>query len=107
MQFLFITLKIISMETATLTKSNGKAAMAHLNPEHILQIGMGFWASKTLLAAIKFNLFTVLGSGPLKAGDIRKKLGLHERSLYDFLDALVSLGYLKREGIYETAVYSN
>jgi precorrin-6B methylase 2 len=95
------------METATLTKSNGKAVAAHPDPGHILQIGMGFWASKTLLAAIKFNLFTVLANGPLKGTDIRKKLGLHERSLYDFLDALVSLGYLKREGLYETAAYSN
>jgi hypothetical protein len=32
---------------------------------------------------------------------------LHERSIYDFLDALVALGYLNREGLKETSVYSN
>ena len=93
--------------TTTLPKTNGKAPAAHLNPDHILQIGMGFWASKTLLAAIKFKLFTVLAGGALPAKEIKNKLGIHERSLYDFLDALVALGYLQREGIYEKAVYSN
>ncbi len=93
--------------TADITKTSGKPAAAHLNPEHILQIGMGFWASKTLLAAIKFRLFTTLATGGLPASQIKSKLGLHERSLYDFLDALVALGYLQREGLYEKGVYSN
>lgn len=96
------------METATsIPKTNGKPADAHPNPDHILQIGMGFWASKTLLAAIKFKLFSVLAGGKLSGSQIKSKLGLHERSLYDFLDALVALGYLQREGVYEKAQYSN
>jgi hypothetical protein len=97
------------METTTaLPKTNGThAAAAHLNPEHILQVGTGFWASKTLLAALKFNLFTELAKGPLPASEIKTKLGLHQRSLYDFLDTLVALGFLQREGLYEKAVYSN
>ena len=33
-----------------------------LNPEHILQIGMGFWASKTLLSAVELELFTHLAA---------------------------------------------
>jgi hypothetical protein len=32
---------------------------------------------------------------------------LHQRSIYDFLDALVALGYLNRDGIKETSIYSN
>jgi hypothetical protein len=32
---------------------------------------------------------------------------LHERPHYDFLDALVSLGYLNREGIKDSSIYSN
>jgi hypothetical protein len=31
-----------------------------LNPERILQTGLGFWASKTLLSAIEMGLFTEL-----------------------------------------------
>jgi hypothetical protein len=34
-------------------------------------------------------------------------LNLHERPLYDFLDALVSFGYLNREGFKNTSIYSN
>jgi hypothetical protein len=33
-----------------------------LTPEHILQVGMGFWASKTLLSAVEMELFTELTS---------------------------------------------
>jgi hypothetical protein len=97
------------METTTASpKKNGASiGAAHPDPGHILQIGTGFWASKTLLAALKFKLFTVLAKGPLPASEIKSKLGLHPRSLYDFLDALVALGFLQREGLYEKSVYSN
>lgn len=95
------------METTTaLPKTNGKQT-ASLDPGHIMQIGTGFWASKTLLAAIKFKLFTELTKGALTGSEIKKKLGLHERSLYDFLDTLTALGFLQREGIKETSRYSN
>jgi precorrin-6B methylase 2 len=77
------------------------------DPSAILQVGLGFWASKTLLAAVKLGLFTLLGEKPLRAEEIRLRLDLHPRSLYDFLDALVALGFLHREGMKESAVYSN
>ena len=69
------------------------------DPSAIMQVGTGFWASKTLLAAIKFDLFTLLADKKLKAEEIRTALGLHPRSLYDFLDALVALGFLNREQV--------
>lgn len=31
----------------------------------------------------------------------------NDRQVYDFLDALVGLGFLEREGVLETALYSN
>ena len=98
------------METTTaFPKTNEKHAAnaEHVTPANIMQIGTGFWASKTLLAAIKFRLFTVLAKGALPAAQIQSKLGLHERSLYDFLDTLTALGFLQRTGIGATAVYSN
>src|SRR6185436_3939036 len=95
------------METTTASpKTNGKQT-AQLDPGHIMQIGTGFWASKTLLAALKFKLFTELAQGPLTGQQIKTRLGLHERSLYDFLDTLTALGFLQREGIKETSRYSN
>ena len=34
--------------------------MPELDPSHIMQVGMGFFASKTLLSAIELGLFTEL-----------------------------------------------
>jgi len=78
-----------------------------VNPSKIMQIGMGFWASKTLLTAVNMELFTHLANGELSGQDIKTRLGLHERGLYDFLDTLVALGFLKRSGLKETALYRN
>jgi hypothetical protein len=77
------------------------------DPGHILQIGMGFWASKTLLSAVELGLFTTLAAGPMSGPQLAVRLGLHPRSLYDFLDALVSLDILARAGDGPTAEYSN
>src|SRR5438045_869568 len=77
------------------------------DPAAIMQVGTGFMASKALLAAIKLGVFTLLGERKLAAHEISGALGLHSRSIYDFLDALVALGFLQREGLYDEAVYSN
>jgi precorrin-6B methylase 2 len=78
-----------------------------IDPMHIMQTGMGFFASKTLLTAVKLELFTLLASRPLSGQQIKTELGLQERGLYDFLDALVALGFLYRTGYKDSAVYSN
>ncbi len=77
------------------------------NPSRIIETGMGFFAAKTLLTAINMGLFTHLASAELTGMAIKEKLGLHERNLYDFLDALVALGFLERTGLKETAKYKN
>src|SRR5262245_16419254 len=66
-------------------------------PDAIMQLGFGYWGSKTLLSAVELGLFTELAKRPLALDEIRGRLGLHERSVRDFLDALVALGMLKRE----------
>jgi hypothetical protein len=76
-------------------------------PDHIMQVGMGFFASKTLLSAVELELFTVLGDASLTASEVSAKLDLHERSHLDFLDALVSLGFLDRDGTGNEARYAN
>ena len=66
-------------------------------PDEILQLGFGFWGSKTLLSAVELGLFSALAAdGPQDAEALRRRLGLHERSARDFLDALVALGMLER-----------
>lgn len=78
-----------------------------VDPSHIMQVGMGFWASKTLLTAVKLELFTHLAVRPLSAKEIKFEICLHERGLYDFLDTLVALGFLQKSGNKQAAVYSN
>ena len=41
----------------------------HPTPEGILQLGLGFWGSKTLLSAVELGVFAELGKGPLDMGD--------------------------------------
>ncbi|HEY3242408.1 MAG TPA: methyltransferase [Phycisphaerae bacterium] len=65
-------------------------------PDEIMQLGCGYWGSKTLLSAVEMGLFTELAKGPLTLDEVRARLGLHERSARDFLDALVALGMLQR-----------
>ena len=78
-----------------------------ITPDKIMQIGMGFWASKTLLTAVNMGLFTYLAKNKMSGNEIEEKLGLNKRSLYDFLDTLVALGFLDRTGLKENAVYAN
>ena len=72
--------------------------MTQPNPERILQTGLAFWASKTLLSAIELGLFTELANGPQTLGGLRDRLQLHDRAARDFFDTLVALGFVKRDG---------
>ena len=69
----------------------------HPTPEHILQVGLGFWPSKVLLSAIEMGVFTELAHGPEPLETLRGRLGLHARAARDFLDTLVALGFLQRQ----------
>jgi hypothetical protein len=65
-------------------------------PDRILQVGLGFWASKALLSAVEMELFTELAKHPEDLETLQARLNLHPRSARDFLDALVSLKFLER-----------
>jgi O-methyltransferase/methyltransferase family protein len=67
-------------------------------PDKILQTGLAFWPAKTLLSAIEMGVFTELSHGPERFEVFSGRLGLHSRSARDFLDTLVALGFLRREG---------
>ncbi len=73
-------------------------------------MGLGFWASKTLLTAVNLKLFTHLAEkGKLSGAQIKQQFGFKctDRNVYDFLDTLTSFGFLQREGVLDTAQYSN
>ncbi len=67
-----------------------------VTPARIMQLGMAFWGSKTLLSAVELGVFSELAKQPLEAQDLQARLGLHPRSARDFFDALVALGMLDR-----------
>src|SRR5262249_53254182 len=94
-----------AMKAHTL-KRNG-TNMTQRDPDRLIQIGMGFWPAKTLLSAVELDLFTVLGDKALTARQLQDKLGLHPRGVDDFLDTLVALDVLARDGEGETARYRN
>jgi hypothetical protein len=72
-----------------------------VTPNDILQLGMGFWGSKTLLSAVELGVFGELAKAPANVETLSRSLGLHPRSARDFLDTLVALRMLERtDGIY-------
>jgi len=73
------------------------ATQETITPSAIMQLGLGFWGSKTLLSAIELGVFTELAEGPRERDELTAALRLHSRSARDFLDALVALGMLERE----------
>jgi precorrin-6B methylase 2 len=79
----------------------------HTSSDHILKIGTGFFVSKVLLSAVELGLFTAVGAGTKTGAEIERELGLHPRGTYDFLDALVALGLLERDGEGATGRYGN
>jgi len=78
-----------------------------LDPSHIMQVGMGFWPSKTVLSALELELFTQLGDEAMTGEEIGERLGLHPRAIYDFLDTLVALRFLERDGEGSDGRYRN
>jgi O-methyltransferase/methyltransferase family protein len=79
-----------------------------ITPDHIMQLGSGFWASKTLLSAVELGLFSELANAPVDAETLRARLGLNGRGAFDFFNALVALGLLERtDGRYANTLASD
>jgi O-methyltransferase domain/Dimerisation domain len=83
---------------ATAGQSLIEQSQASPTPDRILQLGLAFWGSKTLLSAVELGLFSELANGALTMNELGERLGIHPRARRDFLDALVALGMLTREG---------
>jgi precorrin-6B methylase 2 len=73
----------------------------------ILQTAFSFWASKVLLTAAELGVFTRLGTRRMTGAELGAELELHPRAIPDFFDALLSMGFLEREGDGAEAKYRN
>src|SRR5258705_1533062 len=80
---------------------------AELDASHIMEVGAGFWPAKTLLSAVELDLFSLLGGASMSGEEVGARLGLHPRAIHDFLDALVAMGFLERDGQGIHGRYSN
>jgi hypothetical protein len=74
------------------------ASRPEITPAKILETGIAFWPAKVLLTAVELDVFTTLGARAMTAAELRRVLNLHPRGIFDFLDTLVALGFLERDG---------
>jgi Dimerisation domain len=81
--------------------------MTDLDPSGIMAIATGYWRSKVLLSTVGLGLFSELAGGSLTRREIQGELGLQPRPAADFLDGLVSMGLLVRDGEGEGTRYGN
>lgn len=73
-------------------------------PARIIDLYCGFMISKTLFAAVEFDLFTAAGPGPATPAELGERCGIPERSAGAMADLLADAGLLIREdGGFRTA----
>ena len=63
----------------------------------LFQLGY-YWEAKIFLTSVKLDVYTPLASGPKTAGEIASAIQADPAYLERLLDALVTIGLLKREG---------
>lgn len=68
------------------------------SPDAIVRLGMGYRASHVLLSAVEIGVFTELADHEIEGETLIGRLELHPRGARDFLDTLVALKLLRREG---------
>jgi len=71
------------------------------NPGDLLEISGFYWKTAVLHAAVKLDVFTVIGDGQLTGSEISRQLNATQRGAERLLDALVAMELLvKVNGIY-------
>ncbi len=74
------------------------------NPGDLLEISGFYWKTAVLHAAVKLDVFTVIGDGQLTGSEISRQLNATQRGAERLLDALVAMELLvKVNGIYANA----
>jgi len=76
-------------------------------PGHIMQVASSYGVSRALLSAVGLGLYTRLAKRPMTLEEIMSEYGFLRRPAMDFLDLLVSVNLLGREGDGQGARYHN
>jgi len=69
-----------------------------LSAESIQHIARGFSRARVLLTAVEMDIFTILADGALTVVEVMDRLKSDHRATTIFLDALVAMGLLVKEG---------
>ena len=88
-------------------KMKREGTMPSPNPDHIAQVAIGYGISKALLSAVGLGLHTYLAQESKTLDDIMSEFKLQRRPAMDWLDMLVSVDLLGREGDGASARYHN
>ncbi|MFI5782589.1 methyltransferase [Nocardia sp. NPDC051570] len=76
-----------------------RAEQAPLTPQHFHEVLLAYCGSKALMSAVEIDLFSILaGSGGMTEAELRRELSLHPRLSRHFLEVLVELDLLAKEG---------
>ena len=70
------------------------------NPGTLLQLSGQYWATCTLHAAVKLDVFTAIGDQQITVGDIAQKLNVNKEGAVRLLNALTAMNLLKKENDY-------
>ena len=70
------------------------------NPGSLLQLSGQYWATCTLHAAVKLDVFTAISDQQLAASDIVQKLNVSKEGAVRLLNALTAMNLLKKENDY-------
>ncbi len=68
------------------------------NPAELLKLSGGYWKTCALHAAVRLDVFTVVGERALSAGEVAEHLGADLRATEMLLNALAALGLLSKSG---------
>ncbi len=66
------------------------------NPGSLLQLSGQYWATCTLHAAVKLDVFTAIGDQQLAGGDIAQKLNISKEGTVRLLNALTAMNLLEK-----------
>ncbi|MFW6099379.1 MAG: methyltransferase [Thermodesulfobacteriota bacterium] len=71
--------------------------MTEWNPARMLEVSGSYWASCTLHAAVKLDLFSLIEAGHTTSSQLAHELGLNARGTATLLNALVAMGLLTKD----------
>ena len=85
-------------ETDVKQRKDGIMNAQELNPGKLLEISGKYWATCTLHAGVKLDVFSAIGKKNLTSDEIAEKISTDERATGMLLNALTAMDLLQKKG---------